>query len=306
MYLIVQAKYCASKILDIKKSIIYKELKHVCIVYHNRKISYIRGVVSVLDLNKLCNMKGKTAVVTGAASGIGAGISKFFADAGITVVMADINEELAKCVQSEIASAGNNAVFIKCDVTKESDCKTLVDAVVEKFGRIDILVNCAGVARRHTVETLSEADWDLALNVTLKSVFLMSKHVVPYMKKAGGGKIVNIGSGWALKGGDHAVSYCAAKGGVWNMTRAMAIDHGPDNINVNCVCPGDIDTPMLKSECEQLGGVYDEKYKEDCAQRPMARLGAPEDVAMCVFFLCSDMAPWVTGSSLVVDGGGIA
>ena len=260
----------------------------------------------MIDLNKLCVMNGKIAIVTGAASGIGAGISRFFSSAGVTVVMADINEHLANCVQSEIVSAGNNAVFIKCDVTKESDCKTLADAVIEKFGRIDILVNCAGVARRHTVETLSEEDWDLALNVTLKSVFLMSKHVVPYMKKAGGGKIVNIGSGWALKGGDHAVSYCAAKGGVWNMTRAMAIDHGPDNINVNCVCPGDIDTPMLKSECEQLGGVYDDKYKDECAQRPMARLGAPEDVAMCVFFLCSDMAPWVTGSSLVVDGGGIA
>ena len=272
----------------------------------NQNFQNPKGVIIVIDLNKLCGMNGKIAIVTGAASGIGAGISRFFSSAGVTVVMADINEHLANCVQSEIVSAGNNAVFIKCDVTKESDCKTLADAVIEKFGRIDILVNCAGVARRHTVETLSEEDWDLALNVTLKSVFLMSKHVVPYMKKAGGGKIVNIGSGWALKGGDHAVSYCAAKGGVWNMTRAMAIDHGPDNINVNCVCPGDIDTPMLKSECEQLGGVYDEKYKEDCAQRPMARLGAPEDVAMCVFFLCSDMAPWVTGSSLVVDGGGIA
>ena len=230
----------------------------------------------------------------------------FFSDAGVTVVIADVNETLGKKVESEIIAAGNSALFISCDVTNEAACKKVADATAEKFGRIDILVNCAGVARRRTVETLSEADWDLALNVTLKSVFLMSKHVVPYMKRAGGGKIVNIGSGWALKGGDHAVSYCAAKGGVWNMTRAMAIDHGPDNININCVCPGDIDTPMLKSECEQLGGTYNEKYKEECAQRPMARLGAPIDVAMCVFFLCSDMAPWVTGSSLVVDGGGIA
>ena len=180
----------------------------------NQNFQNPKGVIIVIDLNKLCGMKGKIAIVTGAASGIGAGISRFFSSAGVTVVMADINEHLANCVQSEIVSAGNNAVFIKCDVTKESDCKTLADAVIEKFGRIDILVNCAGVARRHTVETLSEEDWDLALNVTLKSVFLMSKHVVPYMKKAGGGKIVNIGSGWALKGGDHAVSYCAAKGGV--------------------------------------------------------------------------------------------
>lgn len=260
----------------------------------------------MLDLNKLCGMSGKTAIITGAASGIGAGVARFFSDAGITVVIADVNETLGKKVESEIIAAGNSALFISCDVTNEAACKKVADATAEKFGRIDILVNCAGVARRRTVETLSEADWDLALNVTLKSVFLMSKHVVPYMKRAGGGKIVNIGSGWALKGGDHAVSYCAAKGGVWNMTRAMAIDHGPDNININCVCPGDIDTPMLKSECEQLGGTYNEKYKEECAQRPMARLGAPIDVAMCVFFLCSDMAPWVTGSSLVVDGGGIA
>ena len=260
----------------------------------------------MLDLNKLCGMNGKTAIITGAASGIGAGIARFFADAGVSVVIADINEELARKVEKEIKDAGGHAEFMRCDVTKEVDCEAVADFVAVKYRRIDILVNCAGVARRRTVETLDEKDWDLALNVTLKSVFLMSKHVVPYMKKAGGGKIVNIGSGWALKGGDHAVSYCAAKGGVWNMTRAMAIDHGPDNINVNCVCPGDIDTPMLKSECEQLGGVYNDKYKEECAQRPMARLGTPQDVAMCVFFLCSGMAPWVTGSSLVVDGGGIA
>ena len=260
----------------------------------------------MMDLNKLCGMNGKNAIITGAASGIGSGIARFFADAGISVVIADINEEGGKKVAQEIIDAGGKAEFIKTNVTCEADCKAAADKVFEEYGRIDILVNCAGVARRHTVETLPEKDWDLAINVTLKSVFLMSKHVVPYMKKAGKGKIVNIGSGWAMKGGDHAVSYCAAKGGVWNMTRAMAIDHGPDNININCVCPGDIDTPMLKSECEQLGGVYNDEYKKACAERPMARLGAPKDVAMCVFFLCSDLAPWVTGSSLVVDGGGIA
>lgn len=258
------------------------------------------------DLNELCGMKGKTAIITGAASGIGAGIARFFAEAGVTVVIADIDAAKGAAIAGEIAAAGGQARFRRCDVTREADCRAVADNTAAEFGGIDILVNCAGVARRKTVETLTEAEWDLALGVTLKSVFLMSKYTVPHMKKAGRGKIVNIGSGWSLKGGDHAVSYCAAKGGVWNMTRAMAIDHGPDNINVNCVCPGDIDTPMLKSECEQLGGVYDEKYKEECAARPMARLGTPRDVAMCVFFLCSDMAPWVTGSSLVVDGGGIA
>lgn len=258
------------------------------------------------DLNVLLGMKGKIAIVTGAASGIGFGISRFFSQTGISVAMLDINEEQGKLKEKELSDAGGSVRFFRCNVTDSSSCSEAVSNVVDHFGRIDILVNCAGVARRNDVVGLAESDWDLALNVTLKSVFLMSKYVVPQMKEQGGGKIVNIGSGWSLKGGDKAVSYCAAKGGVWNMTRAMAIDHGPDNINVNCVCPGDIDTPMLKSECEQLGGVYNDKYKEECSERPMKRLGRPEDVAMCVFFLCSEMAPWVTGSSLVVDGGGIA
>jgi len=146
----------------------------------------------MLDLNKLCGMNGKTAIITGAASGIGAGIARFFANAGVSVVIADINEELARKVEQEIKEAGGKAEFIKCNVTKEADCKALADNVAEKYSKIDILVNCAGVARRHTVETLPESDWDLAINVTLKSVYLMCKHVVPHMKKAGGGKIVNI------------------------------------------------------------------------------------------------------------------
>lgn len=260
----------------------------------------------MIDLNELCGMRGKVAIITGAASGIGAGITRFFAENGVTVVLADINQDGGKKLEEELRQQGAQALFVRCDVTDSASCKNVADVTMQTFNKVDVLVNCAGVARRRTVETLEEKDWDLAINVTLKSVFLMSKYVVPYMKKAGGGKIVNIGSGWSLKGGDHAVSYCAAKAGVWNLTRAMAIDHGPDGINVNCVCPGDIDTPMLKSECEQLGGVYNEKFKEECAARPIARLGCPRDVAMCVFFLASGMAPWVTGSSLVVDGGGIA
>ncbi|PIE54209.1 MAG: short-chain dehydrogenase [Dethiosulfovibrio peptidovorans] len=257
----------------------------------------------MLDLNQAFGMKGKVSVITGAASGIGLGIARFFASAGMSVAMLDINVDVGARMSDEIQG---DTVFFECDVTDSSSCFDAVDTVIDRFGRIDVLVNCAGVARRDDVVGLSEEAWDLALNVTLKSVFLMSKAVVPCMRRQGEGRIVNIGSGWSLKGGPKAVSYCAAKGGVWNMTRAMAIDHGPENIRVNCVCPGDIDTPMLRSECEQLGGTYDQAYKDECAERPIRRLGLPEDVAKCVFFLCSDMAPWVTGSSLVVDGGGIA
>jgi NAD(P)-dependent dehydrogenase (short-subunit alcohol dehydrogenase family) len=125
------------------------------------------------------------------------------------------------------------------------------------------------------------------------------------MVKNGGGAIINTGSGWALKGGPQAASYCAAKAGVWNLTRAMAIDHGQSNIRVNCVCPGDVDTPMLRSECSQLG-ADPVSFMREAASRPLARVGTPEDVANAVLFLASEMASWITGTQVVVDGGGLA
>ncbi len=260
----------------------------------------------MIDLNELCGMRGKTAVVTGANSGLGEGVARFFADAGVKVMGLARGERAGRAVFDDIAAGGGDAVFRVCDVTVVSDCEAAAREAFERWGRIDCLVNCAGATRRRAVENLDEADWDRVIDTTLKGVYTMCRSVIPYMKRRGGGRIVNIGSGWSLKGGDQAVAYCAAKGGVWNMTRAMAIDCGPYNITVNCVCPGDCDTPMLKSECEQLGGVYDDAYRASCAARPIARLGTPRDVAMSVFFLCGGMAPWITGSALVVDGGGIA
>ncbi|MHA1580952.1 MAG: SDR family NAD(P)-dependent oxidoreductase, partial [Candidatus Baldrarchaeia archaeon] len=148
-------------------------------------------------------------------------------------------------------------------------------------------------------------EWDWVLGVNLKGVYLVSHYVIPYMIKNGGGSIVNIGSGWGVKGGPKAASYCASKGGVVNLTRAMAIDHGRQGIRVNCVCPGDTDTPMLRSEAAQLGVDLNEFLKE-AADRPINRLGKPEDVANAVLFLVSDLASWITGAILVVDGGGLA
>src|SRR5438105_3929056 len=138
---------------------------------------------------------------------------------------------------------------------------------------------------------LSEDEWDLALDVNLKSIFLLSREVIPHMIKAGSGVIINTGSGWSLKGGPQAASYCAAKAGVLNLTRAMAIDYGKHNIRVNCICPGDIDTPMLQSECEQLGEET-VTFLREAANRPIARVGTPEDVANAVLFLASGMATW--------------
>jgi NAD(P)-dependent dehydrogenase (short-subunit alcohol dehydrogenase family) len=180
-----------------------------------------------------------------------------------------------------------------------------VQETIQKFGKIDILCNNAGVAIRKSVDVLSEEEWDRAIDVTLKSVFLLSREVIPHMIRGGGGAIINTGSGWGLKGGPQAASYCAAKGGVVNMTRAMAIDYGKYNIRVNCVCPGDVDTPMLRGECAQLGESAD-AFMREAAARPMARVGRPEDVANAVLFLASPMSAWVTGAALVVDGGGLA
>src|SRR5262249_17363137 len=145
----------------------------------------------------------------------------------------------------------------------------------------------------------------LVLDVTLKGVHLLSREVIPHMIRNGGGSIINTGSGWSLKGGPKAAAYCAAKAGVLNLTRSMAIDHGKDNIRVNCVCPGDSETPMRRREGAQLGAIP-ASFMEEAASRPLRRVGTTEDVANAVLFLASKMSTWVTGVALVVDGGGLA
>lgn len=256
--------------------------------------------------HELLSLESKVAIVSGGASGIGLGTAKRLAEMGAKVSILDVNDKNGEMAIKEIQKISSSAIYIHCDVTKKEDCKNAADKTFEIFGRIDILHNNAGIAIRKNAVDLEPEEWDLALNVSLKGQYLLSKYVIPYMQKNGGGSIINTGSGWSLRGGENAVAYCAMKGGTLNMTRAMCIDHGKDNIRVNTVCPGDIDTPMLKSECEQLGGTYDEDYKNDCAVRPLARLGTVEDVANVVLFLASDMSAWITGAHIVVDGGGIA
>jgi len=252
----------------------------------------------------LLSLEGKVAMVTGAASGIGRGIALRLAELGAAIVILDIDAAGAKSTEERIAQQGK-VRFEKCDVGSSRDCQRAVAAAIDAFGKIDILCNNAGVILRKDVTNLTEDEWDLALDVTLKSIFLLSREVIPHMIKAGSGVIINTGSGWSLKGGPQAASYCAAKAGVLNLTRAMAIDYGKHNIRVNCFCPGDIDTPMLQSECEQLGEKTVTLLRE-AANRPIARVGTPEDVANAVLFLASGMATWITGTHLVVDGGGLA
>ncbi|HEX3819978.1 MAG TPA: SDR family NAD(P)-dependent oxidoreductase [Candidatus Sulfotelmatobacter sp.] len=254
---------------------------------------------------ELLSLEGKAAVITGAASGIGRGISLLLAQMGASVALLDIDAGKGEAAAIEIRNQSREAIYLQCDVRRAADCKNAVEAVTRKWNVIDILCNCAGIAIRKDVVELTEDEWDSALDVTLKGIFLLSREVIPHMVRVGSGSIINIGSGWSLKGGPQAASYCAAKGGVVNLTRAMAIDHGKHNIRVNCVCPGDIDTPMLRSECAQLG-QNEQAFMREAANRPLARVGTPEDVANAVLFLASPMSTWITGATLVVDGGGLA
>lgn len=254
---------------------------------------------------ELVSLKGKVAIVTGAASGIGFATAKLLAEVGASVALLDISGAQGEEGAREIKNLGGNAKFYKCDVTSNFECKKTVEKIYEGFGRIDILVNNAGVVLRKDVVELTEEEWDFVLGVNLKGVYVVSHYVIPHMIESGGGIIVNIGSGWGLKGGSKAAAYCASKGGVVNLTRAMAIDHGRQGIRVNCVCPGDIDTPLLRSEAGQLGEDLDEFMKE-AASRPISRVGRPEDVAGAILYLVSDLSSWVTGAILVVDGGGLA
>jgi len=228
-----------------------------------------------------------------------------FAREGAAVAIADVNAEAGEAVARAIGDDGGEAMFVRCDVTRASDCQQVVQKTVARFGKLDILFNNAGVTRRASVIETTEEEWDWVMAVNVKSIFLMSKATIPVMIEAGGGVIVNTGSGWGLVGGKDAASYCASKGAVIQLTKAMALDHGPQNIRVNAVCPGDTDTPMLADEAEQLGQSHQVILAES-VDRPLGRVGSPEEIAQAVLYLSSDASSFVTGTTLLVDGGGLA
>jgi NAD(P)-dependent dehydrogenase (short-subunit alcohol dehydrogenase family) len=266
---------------------------------------WFKQKLSINSKEKIMKLAGKKAVITGGAGGIGSATAIRFAEEGASVAILDLDLEKAQNVAAQINKKGGQAVAIGLDVSDENQVKTAVAEVIETFGRIDILFNNAGIARRTTAVETRVEDWDLSFAVNVKSIFLMSKHCIPHMESNGGGSIINTGSGWGLKGGAQALPYCATKGAVVNMTRAMAIDHGSANIRVNSVNPGDTDTGMLRDEAKQIGWT-ESAFLEDAKDRPLKRMGQPSEIASAVLFLASDDASFVTGAALVVDGGGIA
>lgn len=250
-------------------------------------------------------LDGKRALISGGASGIGRATALLFAQEGAAVAIVDLDDVHGKAVEQEIRERGGKGLFIHGDVSRPDDCRRAVEEAVRTFGGLDILFNNAGIIRRATVVDTTEEEWDRVIAVNLRSAFLLSKYALPYMIGAGGGSIIHNASGWGLVGGPRAAAYCASKGALVNLTRAMAIDHGAQNIRVNCICPGDTDTQMLRHEARQLG-QDEERFLAEAADRPLRRIARPEEIARAVLFLASDAASFVTGAVLAVDGGASA
>ena len=248
-------------------------------------------------------LAGKVALITGAGSGIGLATSRLFAAEGATVVFVDIDRACGEAAAAEIRSSGTQGLFIRADVSRADDCARVVARTLRECGALDVLFNNAGIIRRASVVETSEADWDRVMAVNVKSVFLLSKHAIPAMPP--GASIVNTASGWGLVGGSRAAAYCASKGAVVLLSKAMAIDCGPLGIRVNCICPGDTDTALLRDEAAQLGEAED-RFLSGAASRPLGRIGRPEEIAEAVLYLASSRSSFVTGTALVVDGGGLA
>ena len=243
-------------------------------------------------------LEGKVALISGAARGMGAEEARIFAREGASVVIGDISEDEGKAVEAQIFEAGGQALFVRLDVTQESDWTSAVDQAVSRFGKLDILVNNAGISSRAFTDDTGIDAWDKIMEVNSKGVFLGTRAAVPKMLEAGGGSIVNISSIMGLVGsaGGHP-AYNASKGAVRIFSKAMAVRHGKDNIRVNSVHPGFM--PPMAS-----GIAYDQEQRRgSLEQTPLGREGRIEEVANAVLFLASDEASYITGAELAVDGG---
>ena len=246
------------------------------------------------------NLSGKVAFITGGASGIGRAAALAFAREGASVVVADVSEkgnaETARIVEEQ----GGRGLAVKCNVTRTEDVKAALDKAVETFGRLDFAFNNAGIEPRKLAPTADYdlEEWEKIIEIDLRGVFLCMKHEIPLMLKNGGGAIVNTSSGAGVIGIKNSPAYTAAKHGVIGLTRAAALDYAAENIRVNVVCPGYIDTPMM----DRYSGTPAGRAKV-ISEEPIGRMGRPEEIANAVVWLCSDAAGFFVGSTVVIDGG---
>ena len=248
------------------------------------------------------DFQNKVAVVTGGASGIGLACCREFAQRHASLAVVDLDEKAGRRAAKELRQSGGRVEFFHFDVSKRAQVEAGVAKIAKKLGGIDILINNAGIQRYASATTCSEEDWDLVLNVNLKSAFLMSKYVIPVMIKRGGGAIVNTGSVQSVAAQSNSVHYVVSKHGMLGLTRCLALDYAKQNIRANCVMPGAIDTPMLRWAVSL--GPDPEGALAACDRIHMrGKMGKPEEVARVIAFLASDLASFITGAAVAVDGG---
>ncbi len=244
-------------------------------------------------------LAGKVALISGGARGQGAAEAQLFVREGAAVVFGDILDDEGKKVEASIRASGGQATYVHLNVTREVDWRAAVATAVQTYGRLNVLVNNAGILFRSKIEETSEADWDRIMAVNVKGVFLGTKCAIPAMRQAGGGSIINISSTAGLVGNSgETAAYTATKGAVRLFTKATAMQHVKDNIRCNSVHPGPIATDMIKDVLENRAA-----WEQRLRRLPMGRVGTPDEVAYGVLFLASDESSYMTGSELVIDGG---
>ncbi len=249
--------------------------------------------MTIFDLQK------KVAFITGGNGGIGLGMAKGLAGAGAAVVIAGRNKTKAQSALKELRSLGAQAEFVELDVLKEASCRAAVQQTVERFGRLDILVNNAGTSVRKQPQDLTAEDWHLVMNTNLTSTFFCSQAAYPHMVKAGGGKIINIGSMMSVFASSYATPYAASKGAIVQLARSMAVAWAKDNIQVNTILPGWIDTDLTRKAREQVQGLHEKVL----ARTPVQRWGVPDDFAGIAVFLAAAASDFITGAAIPIDGG---
>ena len=242
-------------------------------------------------------LKDRVALITGGGAGIGRAMAMLFAKEGARVVVVDRERTYGEETAAAIHRNQGEAFFVVGDVSNAADVQRVMRAAVTEYGRLDILVNNAGILVKGTVAELDEKDWDRVIGVNLKGAFLCSKHAIPLMSARGGGVILNVASTAGLVAGYHRAAYSASKGGIIALTRSMALDHAADGIRVNCLCPGPVDTPMLRA------AVTPAELDEISKSTPLGRVADPAEVASVALCLVSDAGSYVTGAVWTVDGG---
>ncbi|HUE54961.1 MAG TPA: SDR family oxidoreductase [Candidatus Udaeobacter sp.] len=250
----------------------------------------------------MTRLSDKVALITGGGTGIGRAIALAFAREGAGVAVAGRRLEKLREVAREIEKQGGGGLAMECDVTRGAEVARAVRGTAERFGRLNVLVNSAGALHVSTIEGISEGEWDRLMTVNIKGPFLTSRAVLPEFRKCGGGAIVNIGSVLGLVAVKDRAAYCASKGGVTLLTKAMALDHAHEKIRVNCICPSIVETELVK-------GVFNESEQGQALRKariatiPLGRIGRPEDVAEMAVFLASEESSWLTGAAIPLDGG---